>query len=129
MSVSGICWLHFQGPNDPGEDVLERRGGTRQTAMGRPPSPPPRAALLAVMSSAGKQGRLRSSITGLWWRGGGSPDVPVLWIGSAGEQERRRLFISPFMRANSHSDDCRGHTSLGRGDVLLLPWQPEGQTS
>lgn len=89
MSVSDICWLHFRGPNDPGEDVLERRGGGRQTAArGRPPSPPPRAALLAIMSSAGKHVRLRSPITGRrvggWWMGGGSPDAPVLWIGSAG---------------------------------------------
>lgn len=54
--------------------------------------------------------------------------VAVDWINSPSlEQARWRLFIALFMGANSHSDDCTSHTSLGR-DVLLFPWQPEGQT-
>lgn len=99
-------------------------------AGGRPLSPPPRTDLSAVMSSTGKHSQLCSPSQGTL------PDerrraLSRTFLSRPLQRTNKRacgLFLSVFVRVNSHSDDRTSQSSPGRGDVLLFPWQPEEQT-
>lgn len=121
FSVPNLRCLSFQGPNNPGrEDVFlstKVEADRWLPEVGRChhlPSLVPSA----VMSSAGKHSRLCSPSPGepSRMRGGKCWNGPTsaLWP-----------FYLHVCDSEKHSDDCTSHTSPGRGEALLFPWQPE----